>query len=123
MATEHKTTEKRKQSSNYHTKCTLDAIMITQCSDKDTMLLEKKMGQETFYAASAYMEYNEAIENSLRKIEKILQFTKGVKNYYCNRQQFKFNKMARCDNKRPGGIYCKQPATDNKRRMWKHNIS
>jgi len=28
-----------------------------------------KMGQETFYAGSAYMEYNDAIGNSLKKIE------------------------------------------------------
>jgi len=43
------------------------------------VLLEIKMEQETFYAASAYMEYNDAIENCLRKTEKILEFTKGVK--------------------------------------------
>jgi len=43
------------------------------------VLLEIKMGQETFYAASAYMEYNDAIENSFKKIERILEFTKGVK--------------------------------------------
>ena len=45
---------------------TIDAIMITQCSDND-VLLEIKMGQKTFYAASAYMEYNDAIEKSLKK--------------------------------------------------------
>jgi len=44
---------------------TLDAIMFTQCSDNNTVLLEIKTGQETFYAASAYMEYNDAIENTL----------------------------------------------------------
>ena len=43
------------------------------------MLLEIKRGQENFYAASAYMEYNDAIENSFKKIERILKFTKGVK--------------------------------------------
>jgi hypothetical protein len=43
------------------------------------VLLELKMGQETFYAASAYMEYSDAIENSFKKIERILEFTKGVK--------------------------------------------
>jgi SAM-dependent MidA family methyltransferase len=58
---------------------TIDAIMITQCSDNDMVLLEIKMGQETFYAASAYMEYNDAIEKSLKKIERILEFIKGVK--------------------------------------------
>ena len=43
------------------------------------VLLEIKMGQETFYAASDYMEYNYVIEKSLKKIERILQFIKGVK--------------------------------------------
>jgi len=57
----------------------LNAIMITQCSENDTVLLEIKMGQEIFHAASALMEYNDAIENSLRKIEKLLKFTRGVK--------------------------------------------
>jgi len=37
------------------------------------------MGHERFYVASAYMEYNDAIENSFKKIEKLLEFTKGVK--------------------------------------------
>ena len=58
---------------------TIDAIMITQYSDNDIVLLETKMGQETFCAASAYMEYNDAIDNSFKKIERILEFTKGVK--------------------------------------------
>jgi len=58
---------------------TIYAIMITQCSDNDIVLLEIKIGQETFYAASAYMEYNDAIENSFKKVERMLEFTKGVK--------------------------------------------
>jgi ABC-type glutathione transport system ATPase component len=48
---------------------TIDAITITQCSDNDTVLVEIRMGRETFYAASIYMEYNNAIENSFKKIE------------------------------------------------------
>jgi len=58
---------------------TIGAIMITQCSDNNMVISEIKMGQETFYAASAYMEFNDAMENSFKKIERILEFTKGVK--------------------------------------------
>jgi hypothetical protein len=58
---------------------TIDTIMITQRSDNDMVLLEIKMGHETFYAAKAYMEYHDAIEKSLKKIERILEFIKGVK--------------------------------------------
>ena len=43
------------------------------------VILEIKMRQETFYGASSYMEYNDAIENSFKKIERVLEFTKGVK--------------------------------------------
>ena len=34
---------------------TIDAIVITQCSD-DMVIFELKLGQETFYTSSAYME-------------------------------------------------------------------
>jgi hypothetical protein len=58
---------------------TIDALMITQCSDKNIVLLEIKVGQATFYTASAYMDYKDAIVNSFKKIERILEFTKGAK--------------------------------------------
>jgi SAM-dependent MidA family methyltransferase len=58
---------------------TIDAITITQCSDSDAVLAEIRMGRDSFYAASIYMEYTAAIENSFKKIERILDFTKGHK--------------------------------------------
>jgi len=58
---------------------TLDAIMFTQCSDIDMVLSEIKTGQEAFYAASAYMDYNYTIGKSITNIEKTMELTKGVK--------------------------------------------
>jgi len=40
---------------------TLDAILITQYSDNDTVLPEIRKGSNTFYAVSFYMVYNEQI--------------------------------------------------------------
>jgi hypothetical protein len=58
---------------------TLDAILVTQFSDNDTVLLEIHKGSKTFYAASVYMEHNERIDNKLQRLEQILEFTKGAK--------------------------------------------
>ena len=48
---------------------TLDAILITQYWDNDTVLLEIHKGSNRFYVASFYMEYNEQIDNKLQTIE------------------------------------------------------
>jgi hypothetical protein len=58
---------------------TIDALLITQLSDNDAVLLEIDNGQIHFYAASIYMEYNEPIENNTKTIEKIVKFTKETK--------------------------------------------
>ena len=58
---------------------TLDAILITQYSDNDTVLVEIHKGSNTFYAASVYMEYNEQIDTKLQTIEQIIEFTKRSK--------------------------------------------
>ena len=47
---------------------TIDALLITQYSDNDTALLEIK-GNEKFYAASVYMDYNESIDITFKRIE------------------------------------------------------
>jgi len=54
---------------------TFDAILITQYSDNDTVLLEIQKGSNTFYAASVYKEYNEQIDTKLQTIEQIIEFT------------------------------------------------
>jgi ribonuclease HI len=58
---------------------TIDALLITQLSDNDAVLLEIDNGQTHFYAASIYLEYNEPIENNIQTIENIVKFTKGAK--------------------------------------------
>ena len=58
---------------------TLDAILVSQFSDNDTVLLEIHKGSKTFHAASVYMEHNEHIDNKLHRLEQILEFTKGAK--------------------------------------------
>jgi 2',3'-cyclic-nucleotide 2'-phosphodiesterase (5'-nucleotidase family) len=57
---------------------TIDAILITQLSDNDAVLLEIDNGQ-TLYATRIYLDYNDPIENKIQTIEKIVKFTKGTK--------------------------------------------
>jgi hypothetical protein len=45
-----------------------DALLITQLSDIDVVLLEIDNGQTQFYAASIYLEYNDPIENNIKTI-------------------------------------------------------
>ena len=45
----------------------IDALLLTQYSDKDTVLLEIRKGNKKFYVASIYMDYKEEIDNSLKK--------------------------------------------------------
>ena len=47
---------------------TIDALLITQHADSDTVLLEIQKGNKKYYAVSIYMDYNDEIENSLKKI-------------------------------------------------------
>jgi len=46
---------------------TIDALLLTQYSDEDTVLLEIHKGNKKFFAASIYMNYKEEIDNSLKK--------------------------------------------------------
>ena len=57
----------------------IGALLLTQLSDNDTVLLEIRKGTTTFYAASIYMDFKDSIENSIKTIQKILEFTKGTK--------------------------------------------
>ena len=58
---------------------TLDALLITQLSNNGTVLLEIHNGNKIIYAASIYLDFNDSIENNLKTLEKILEFTKGAK--------------------------------------------
>jgi hypothetical protein len=58
---------------------TIDALLITQLSDNDAVLLETVNGSTYFYAASVCLDYNEPVENKIRTLEQILKLTKGAK--------------------------------------------
>jgi hypothetical protein len=51
----------------------IDAMLITQISNEDTVLLE------IIHAASMYRDFEDQIENSFTKIDAILQLGKGGK--------------------------------------------
>ena len=56
---------------------TIDALLITQMSDNDAVLLEISKGKSSFYAASIYFNIEEPIANNIRTVDRILDFTKG----------------------------------------------
>ena len=58
---------------------TIDALLITQFSDKDAVLMETNNGKLSFYAASVYFDFNEPIDNNIKEVERILKYTKGKK--------------------------------------------
>jgi hypothetical protein len=74
---------------------TIDVLLITQQSNEDAVLLEVQNGRLSFFAASAYFDYNEPIDNSIKIIERLLKCNKGKKTAISNRQQLSFNNMAR----------------------------
>ena len=53
----------------------IGAILITQYSDKDIVLLEIQQENEKYYVASIYMDYTATLDNDLKRIEKLLTFT------------------------------------------------
>jgi flavorubredoxin len=57
----------------------INALLITQHSDKDAVLLEIDDGQTQFYAASIYLDYRDPIENIIKTIEEIITLTRGEK--------------------------------------------
>jgi hypothetical protein len=58
---------------------TIDALLITQMSDKDAVLLEINKGKSSFYAASIYFNIEDPIAHNVKTVDRILQFTKGKK--------------------------------------------
>jgi hypothetical protein len=58
---------------------TIDALLITQLSDNNAVLLKINNGKLSFYAASVYFDYNEPIDNNIKTVERLLKFTKGKK--------------------------------------------
>ena len=46
---------------------TIDALLITQLSDKDAVHLEINNGKLSFYAASVYFDFNEPIDKNIKR--------------------------------------------------------
>jgi hypothetical protein len=59
------------------TKNKIDAILITQISDEDTVVVEIIYNNIKFQAASMYFDITDQIENNFNKIDPILRFAKG----------------------------------------------
>ena len=55
----------------------MDAVLITQLSDPDTVLLELKYSNTRFFIASTYFDIMTEIEKELDKLDQLLEFTKG----------------------------------------------
>ena len=55
----------------------IDAVLITQLSDTDTVLLELDYNNTRFFTASIYFDITTEIEKELVKIDHIVEFTKG----------------------------------------------
>ncbi len=55
----------------------MDAVLITQLSDPDTVLLELKYSDTRFFIASTYFDITTEIEKELDKLDQLLEFTKG----------------------------------------------
>ena len=55
----------------------IDAILITQLSDEDTVFIEIIHENSKFQAASMYLDFTDQIENNFTKIDAILQFAKS----------------------------------------------
>jgi len=64
---------------------TIDALLLTQYSDNDTVLLEIQKGNKKFYAASIYMDYKEEIEK-FQKNRKYTAIYKRRKTHNGSRQ-------------------------------------
>jgi hypothetical protein len=52
----------------------IDAILITNFSDEDTVFLEIIHGNQKCFAASMYFDLEDPIENNLTKMDGLMQF-------------------------------------------------
>jgi hypothetical protein len=57
----------------------IDVILITNISNKDTVILEIIHGNLTFFAASMYFDFEDQIENNFTKIDALLRLANGRK--------------------------------------------
>jgi len=57
----------------------VDAILLSEISDEDTVVLELIFNNLEFYAVCMYFDIQGQIENNLNKIDEIMKLTKGGK--------------------------------------------
>jgi hypothetical protein len=69
--------EDKCRADNIITNNKIDAVLIKQLSNSDSVLLELRYNNNRFSAASMYFNITKQIERELDKIEEILEFTKG----------------------------------------------
>jgi hypothetical protein len=55
----------------------IDAVLIKELSNADSVLLELRYSKTRLFAASMYFDITKEIERDLDKIEEILEFTNG----------------------------------------------
>jgi len=55
----------------------IDVVLITQLSDEDCIVVEISYGNFNFYGISLYFDITEDIEINIRKMEQILNYSKG----------------------------------------------
>jgi hypothetical protein len=55
----------------------IDAVLITQLSNPDCVLLELRYNNTRFFTASMYFDITKETKSELNKIDEILEFTKG----------------------------------------------
>jgi hypothetical protein len=55
----------------------IDAILITNFSDEDTVFLEIIHGNQKFFAATTYFDLEDPIENNLTKMDGLMEFVKN----------------------------------------------
>ena len=55
----------------------IDAVLITQLSDPDTVLIELKYNNTRFFIVSTYFDITTEIDKELDKLDQLLEFIKG----------------------------------------------
>jgi len=67
----------RKRSALLVNNTEIDVVLITQLSDEGCIVTEINYGNTKFYGISSYIDITENIEINIRKIEHILNYSKG----------------------------------------------
>jgi len=55
----------------------IDVVLVTQLSDEESIVIEISHGNFIFYEISSYFDITEHIEINIRKMDHILNYSKG----------------------------------------------